>query len=161
MKTGFYCCLALPAPCFLLHIVLFNTTSSSSPSSFNTYTTRHCCLLCAGRSRVLFSSSHTYSIVKNTMAVKRQLDNEESSSRPLKKRNGVTAGIGRTSEVENNGVGYGRTDDNQEVSHSISLCNRSRVDHLPSSFCNLTFSTFTIPKSILYVSIVQLSSVIC
>ena len=38
------------------------------------------------------------------------------SPSPMKKRTGVTAGIGRATEAESNAVSYGRTDDNQDVS---------------------------------------------
>ena len=53
------------------------------------------------------------------MALKRKATDAGSSSSPLKKRNAVTAGIGRAAESESNGIGfsyYGRTDDREDVS---------------------------------------------
>lgn len=56
------------------------------------------------------------------MAFKRKATDAESSTSPLKKRNAVTAGIGRAADSESNGIGfgyYGRTDDREDVSTSI------------------------------------------
>ena len=53
------------------------------------------------------------------MAPKRKATDSGPSSSPLKKRNAVTAGIGRAAESESNGIGfgyYGRTDDREDVS---------------------------------------------
>ena len=50
------------------------------------------------------------------MAGKRKAQTANAAARPLKKRNAVTAGIGRSADTENNTVGYLRTDDNQDVS---------------------------------------------
>ena len=52
------------------------------------------------------------------MAPKRKATDAASASSPLKKRNAVTAGIGRAAESESNGIGfsyYGRTDDREDV----------------------------------------------
>lgn len=56
------------------------------------------------------------------MVVKRKATDPISSTSPLKKRNAVTAGIGRAADSESNGIGfgyYGRTDDREDVSKSI------------------------------------------
>ena len=56
------------------------------------------------------------------MAPKRKATNTGASTSPLKKRNAVTAGIGRAVEPENNGVAYnyyGRTDEREDVSKPI------------------------------------------
>ena len=53
------------------------------------------------------------------MTLKRKATDAGSSTSPLKKRNAVTAGIGRAAESEGNGIGfgyYGRTDDREDVS---------------------------------------------
>ena len=53
------------------------------------------------------------------MALKRKATDSGSTYSPLKKRNAVTAGIGRAAESESNGIGfsyYGRTDDRDDVS---------------------------------------------
>ena len=42
---------------------------------------------------------------------KHSADEDPSSNRPLKKRNGVTAGIARAAEPEHTHVGNGRNDD--------------------------------------------------
>ena len=61
------------------------------------------------------------------MAPKRKATDAGSSTSPLKKRNAVTAGIGRAAESENSGISfgyYGRADDREEVSKAFSpfLC---------------------------------------
>ena len=56
------------------------------------------------------------------MALKRKATDAISSTSPLKKRNAVTAGIGRAADSESNGIGfgyYGRIDDREDVSKSI------------------------------------------
>ena len=56
------------------------------------------------------------------MAPKRKATDTGASTSPLKKRNAVTAGIGRAVEPENNGIAYnyyGRTDDREDVSKPI------------------------------------------
>lgn len=56
------------------------------------------------------------------MALKRKATDAGLSTSPLKKRNAVTAGIGRAADSESNGIGfgyYGRTDDREDVSKSI------------------------------------------
>ena len=84
--------------------------------------------ICAGRiiflllcnfhdSAAYFSAAITNSLMN--MALKRKATDAGSSSSPLKKRNAVTAGIGRAAESESNGIGfsyYGRTDDREDVS---------------------------------------------
>ena len=84
--------------------------------------------ICAGRiiffllcnfhnSAAYLSAAITNSLMN--MALKRKATDAGSSSSPLKKRNAVTAGIGRAVESESNGIGfsyYGRTDDREDVS---------------------------------------------
>ena len=56
------------------------------------------------------------------MAPKRKATDAGSSLSPLKKRNAVTAGIGRAADSESNGIGfgyYGRTDDREDVSKTV------------------------------------------
>lgn len=54
------------------------------------------------------------------MYPKRKATDAGPSASPLKKRNAVTAGIGRAAESETNGIGYyGRTDDREDVSKTI------------------------------------------
>ena len=78
------------------------------------------------------------------MARKRKIA-ADSSRRPMKKRNGVTAGIGRGAEAESNAVSYGRTDDNQDVSsmfpHLIALAPTSFALHLLFEFQAPTSTT--------------------
>ena len=53
------------------------------------------------------------------MSPKRKAADPGLSTSPLKKRNAVTAGIGRAADSESNGIGfgyYGRTDDREDVS---------------------------------------------
>lgn len=57
-----------------------------------------------------------------SMALKRKVTDAGSSSSPLKKRNAVTAGIGRAAESESNGIAFGyytRTDDREDVSKTV------------------------------------------
>ena len=97
--------------------------------------------LCAGRRTsfpfALFTVSYsnlsaaiTYPLI--SMAPKRKATDAGSSSSPLKKRNAVTAGIGRAAEPESNSIGfgyYGRTDDREDVSKTVSLS--------PCSLCSV------------------------
>lgn len=56
------------------------------------------------------------------MTLKRKATDAGPSASPLKKRNAVTAGIGRAAEPESNGIGfgyYGRTDDREDVRKPI------------------------------------------
>ena len=56
------------------------------------------------------------------MAPKRKATDAGLSSSPLKKRNAVTAGIGRAAESESNGIAFGyytRTDDREDVSRTL------------------------------------------
>ncbi len=43
----------------------------------------------------------------------------KAPSSPMKKQRGVTAGIARGAETENSAIGYGRNDDNQDVSQNL------------------------------------------
>lgn len=52
-------------------------------------------------------------------ATKAKEPNTESPSSPMKKQRGVTAGIARGAETESNAVGFGRNDDNQDVSQNL------------------------------------------
>ena len=94
----------------------------------------HYCIpvICAGRSIYLFSCSFHYLVFKFgfsdriifslNMGPKRKATDAGSSLSPLKKRNAVTAGIGRAADSESNGVGfgyYGRTDDREDVSKTV------------------------------------------
>lgn len=94
----------------------------------------HYCIpvICAGRSIYPFSCSFHYLVFKFVcsdriffslnMAPKRKATDAGSSLSPLKKRNAVTAGIGRAAESESNGIGfgyYGRTDDREDVSKTV------------------------------------------
>ena len=94
----------------------------------------HYCIsvICAGRSIYLLSCSFHYLVFKFVcsdriffslnMAPKRKATDAGSSLSPLKKRNAVTAGIGRAAESESNGIGfgyYGRTDDREDVSKTV------------------------------------------
>ena len=89
-------------------------------------------VICAGRSIYLFPCSFHYLVFKFVcsdriffslnMAPKRKATDAGSSLSPLKKRNAVTAGIGRAAESESNGIGfgyYGRTDDREDVSKTV------------------------------------------
>ncbi len=61
-----------------------------------------------------------YSLMK--MDLKRKATDARSCPRPLKKRNAVTAGIGRAVDSESNGLGFGyfgRTDDREDVSEIL------------------------------------------
>lgn len=85
--------------------------------------------ICAGRSLFLFLCSIHYLVFKYihrhrifwiNMSPKRKATDAGSSTSPLKKRNAVTAGIGRAAEPETNGIGYyGRTDEREDVSKII------------------------------------------
>lgn len=132
VKLVFYC-FATPAPFFLcsafeiLQPILFHRkyphlTIVHRPLPF---------AVCAGRSIFLLfcslpisfsnlSAESAFSLIN--MAPKRKATDAGSSSSPLKKRNAVTAGIGRAVESESTGVGfsyYGRTDDREDVSKTF------------------------------------------
>lgn len=68
---------------------------------------------------------------------KRKTGNTNASTRPLKKRNGVTAGLAQPSEIETNHSAHGHLDDN-----AVSLPRFRLVS--PGSF----FATFPLPHQV-------------
>ena len=93
------------------------------PQNFLSLCSFHC---------IVFKSIAAITYPSISMAPKRKATDAGSSSSPLKKRNAVTAGIGRAAEPESNGIGfgyYGRTDDREDVSKTVSLS--------PCSLCSI------------------------
>ena len=79
-------------------------------------------LLCTFHNSAAYLSTAITNSLMN-MAPKRKATDSGSTSSPLKKRNAVTAGIGRAAESESNGIAfsyYGRTDDREDVSRMFS-----------------------------------------
>lgn len=84
------------------------------------------------------------------MKLKRKATDAGLPTSPLKKRNAVTAGIGRAAEPESNGIGfgyYGRTDDREDVrkpffhpfsSHGLF---RSLISHRTTPSAHTCFSS--------------------
>ena len=85
---------------------------------------------------LIFNSRRKNRIFLINMAPKRKATDAGSSTSPLKKRNAVTAGIGRAVESESNGMGfgyYGRSDDREDVSRTfLHPCTRPVIFRNPS-----------------------------
>ena len=163
----FLYCFATPAPspvfctphfaphiirCNLIHLTLAFRTSYT-PRIFVQY---YISAISAGRSIFFFLCSIHYLVFKSicrqstssiNMSPKRKATDAGSSTSPLKKRNAVTAGIGRAAESETNGFGfgyYGRTDDREDVRKSIPLYLYSSCHVSRPQFTHYTFSQFNV-----------------
>ena len=103
------------------------------------------CLLCRASS-ILYSddtihSQHSMHLPFRMRLLDKAILSTDSSSSPVKKQRGVTAGIARGIEIESNAIGFGRGDENQDVSPLSPrfwlYCRSSLLDleNIPKVFC--------------------------